>query len=149
MFSLSYWLQEKDEYGIHVHILIFIHILGTSLCYIEPDTVTCLSNNTVLITDTFGQIPTLQCISGSLQPNVGHWIAPSGENITYSALDPFSVDVGDSNDPGYLEIVAERALGFADQGVYTCQIPDETGRNTLLRIGVYLPAYICKFSILA
>ncbi len=101
-------------------------------------------NNTILITDNFGLIPNLQCISGSKKPDIGQWITPNGEDIIDSTVDPFEVVIGGTNDPGYLEIVATRALVFAEQGVYTCQIPDETGVTNTLHVGIYLPAYISK-----
>ena len=80
-------------------------------------------------------------------PDVGRWIAPTGQNITYSDVDPFDIIVGGANDPGYLEIRldAGRSLRFTDQGVYTCLIPDESGASVALHVGIYLPAYTSKF----
>ena len=98
------------------------------------------------MTDNFGQIQNLQCISGSRTPDVGRWIAPNGQDITYSNGDPFEIIIGRANDPGYLEIRqdARRSLRFTDQGIYTCLIPDESGANMSLHVGIYLPAYTSK-----
>ena len=99
-------------------------------------------NNSIILTDNFGQIPRLQCISGSQSPGVGQWFAPSGQDITLSANDPFNVIIGGRNDPGYLEISLHsgQILTIRDQGVYTCLIPDEAGRPSVFFVGIYLPA---------
>lgn len=98
------------------------------------------------MTDNFGQIRDLQCISESRTPDVGRWIAPNGQDITYSNVDPFEIIIGGESDPGYLEIKldAGRSLRFTDQGIYTCLIPDESGVNMALHVGIYLPAYTSK-----
>lgn len=105
-----------------------------------------IPNNTVILTDNFGQIPRLQCISGAMQPNVGQWLAPSGMDITFSANDPFDITVGDQSDPGYLDVSLHsgRILTISDQGVYTCSIPDENGTTSSLNVGIYLPALASK-----
>ena len=91
-------------------------------------------------------MPRLQCISGSNSPNVGQWIAPSGQDITYSTSDSFDVELGGMNDPGYVDITLHSGqfITFSDQGMYTCLIPDETGVTCSLLVGIYLPALISK-----
>ena len=105
-----------------------------------------IPNNDVILTDNFGQMPRLQCISGAKQPDVGQWLAPSGMDITLSASDPFDVTVGDQSDPGYLDISLHsgRILTIRDQGVYTCHIPDENGTISSFNVGIYLPALTSK-----
>lgn len=102
-----------------------------------------ITNNTILLTDNFGQMPRLQCISGTELPHVGEWLAPSGQDLTLTADDAFSVIVGDETDPGYLDISLHsgRIVTLHDQGVYTCRIPDVTGMNSSFHLGIYLPAF--------
>ena len=75
-------------------------------------------------------------------PNVGQWISPSGQDVTQLNNDPFDVVSGGENDPGYLDISLHsgQTLNIQDQGVYVCHIPDETGRNTSVAVGIYNPA---------
>ncbi len=89
-----------------------------------------------------------QCISGSKLRDVGRWLAPPGQDITFSADDPFDVTIGGQNDPGYLDVSLHsgRILTIHDQGVYTCRIPDETGINVSVLIGIYLPALTSMYS---
>lgn len=102
-----------------------------------------LPNNSIILTDNFGQLPQLQCISGSKSASVGQWFTPSGQDITLTTDDPFDVTIGGANDPGYLEISLHsgRILTIRDQGVYKCCIPDETGMTATFHIGIYLPQF--------
>ena len=90
-------------------------------------------------------MPRLQCISGSNSPNIGQWIAPLGQDATYSTSDPFDVVLGSMNDPGYMDITLHSGqfITFSDQGIYTCLIPDEAGVTHPVLVGIYLPALIC------
>lgn len=110
--------------------------------YVFDDTPGTIPNNSIILTNNFGQIPRFQCISGSLLPNIGQWIAPSGQDITLSASDPFDVVTGGQDDPGYLDISLHsgQILSIHDQGVYSCRIPDETGTTTSVFVGIYIPA---------
>ena len=120
--------------------------LGAQMYSFDPDNTGPLANNTIIITDNFGQMPHLQCISGSQSPNIGQWIAPSGQDATYRTSDPFDVVLGGGNDPGYLDISLHSGqfITFNDQGVYTCRIPDENGVPRSVFVGIYLPALISK-----
>ena len=119
---------------------------GVQLYSFDPDNSGPLPNNSVVVTDNFGQMPRLQCISGSNSPSVGQWIAPSGQDITYSTSDSFDVELGGMNDPGYMDITLQSGqfITFSDQGIYTCLIPDETGVTRSLQVGIYLPALTSK-----
>ena len=101
-----------------------------------------ITNNSIILTDNFGQMPRLQCISATQMPNVGEWLNPIGQNITRSTSNPFNIIVGYTNDPGYLDISLHsgRILTIREQGVYTCRIPDETGATAYFHVGIYLPA---------
>ena len=119
---------------------------GVQMYLFDGDNPGPVPNNSILLTNNFGQIPHFQCISGTTQPSVGQWISPSAQDITTSSADPFSVIVGDQTDPGYLDISLNpgQFLTIRDQGVYSCWIPDETGINTSFSVGIYIPALSCK-----
>ena len=107
-----------------------------------------IPNNDIIVTNNFGQLPRLQCISGSQSADVGQWITPSGQDATHQTNDPFDIIVGDESDPGYLDISLHsgQVITYEDQGVYTCQIPDDMGALVSLHIGIYLPALVSEFS---
>ena len=113
----------------------------------DADSPGIIPNNDVIVTDNFGQLPRIQCISGSQSANVGQWITPSDQDATYQTSDPFDVTVGDENDPGFLEISLHpgRFITYENQGVYTCQIPDDKGALVSLHVGIYLPAFVGEF----
>ena len=101
----------------------------------------------IIVTNNFGQLPCLQCISGSQSAGVGQWITPSGKDATYQTSDPFDITVGDESDPGFLEISLHSGqfIIYEDQGVYTCRIPDDKGALVSLHVGIYLPAFVSEF----
>lgn len=127
------------EHMLNLH---WIQYLGVQFYSFDPDNSGPLPNNSIIVTDNFGQMPRLQCISGSNSPNVGQWIAPSGQDVTYSTSDSFDVMLGSVNDPGFMDITLHSGqfITFSDQGIYTCLIPDETGTIRSLLVGIYLPA---------
>ena len=90
---------------------------------------------------------TVQCISGSMEPNVGQWIAPDGQELTHSTNSPFVVTLGGSTNPGYLSTVVAngQSLSNTDQGVYSCILPDESGNQQILHLGIYLSGFSGTF----
>jgi len=72
---------------------------------------------------------------------VGEWISPDGINLEAVPNDPYDIVLRDANNPGQLLIttpVTNPSIKAADEGVYTCVIPDETGVSQYLHIGIYL-----------
>ena len=141
--QLKFWCQvgctssgkESSEYSA----------AGVQLYLFDNNHSGIIPNNSVILSNYFGQLPRLQCVSGSLMAGVGQWLTPSGQNIT-SIDSPFDIIVGDENDPGYLDVLVHpgRTLRARDQGVYACRIPDERGVISTLHIGIYLPALTGK-----
>ena len=82
-------------------------------------------------------------------PNVGSWIAPSGQDITTSSTDPFDVIVGGDSNPGYLSILQASGhfLTASFQGIYSCILPDENGVERQLNVGVYPNGFNGKTTI--
>ncbi len=70
---------------------------------------------------------------------MGRWIAPNGQDVTYDMSDLFEVSVGGELQPGHVgvELREGYSLTTANQGVYTCAIPDEADREQFLTIGIY------------
>ena len=105
-----------------------------------------LDNNTFLTTDENGMIDDIHCTSGSTRENVGHWIAPNGEDLINSTIDPFDIVVGDTLDPG--SIVVRQASGHivtrSFQGIHTCIIPDKEGAQTYIHVGIFQHGFDSK-----
>lgn len=120
----------------------FVSTLGAEIYLFDGNNSGIIPNNSVILTNNFGQLPQLRCISGSKLAGVGQWFTPSGQNITSTTNDLFDVIVGDENDPGYSDLLLHhgRILTMWDQGIYACHIPDEAGMISILFVGLYLPA---------
>lgn len=102
-----------------------------------------IRNNSILETNSGGQIPQLRCLSGSNMSVVGEWIDPGGRNLVTIPNDPFDITFGSSSDPGQFLIetpLSNPPITTTHEGVYTCIIPDENGDNEYLRIGIYFSA---------
>ena len=112
-------------------------------------TSSAISNNSIILSDSTGRIPRLQCITGAAIPNSGHWISPSGLNLDSVADNPFIIVVGDETDPGYIEMRLDHdaVIGIADMGIYTCLIPNEEGDNVTFHVGVYHSSFPSKLNI--
>ena len=125
-----------------------VSFVGVQLYLFDADSPGIIPNNDIIVTNNFGQLPCLQCISGSQTAGVGRWITPSGQDATYQTSDPFDITVGDESDPGFLEISLHSGqfITYDHQGVYTCRIPDDTGAPVSLHVGMYLPAFVGEFS---
>ena len=84
----------------------------------------------------------LECIAGSSTPYSGKWIAPSGNDITQESGDLFDV----LSDPGHLTISMAPGSTFTSDhnGVYTCLMPDESGVQRMVYIGLYSADYQSK-----
>ena len=96
-----------------------------------------------------GRINQLLCLSGSMTARVGQWIGLNGTNITTTDNDPFDVRVGGSYSPGSVEVQTpdtSSPLSSANEGVYTCVIPDESGETNYLYVGIYLSGFSSKQS---
>ena len=120
--------------------------VGVQMIIFDENTPEVLLNNSALLTDNFGKLPTILCVSGYAVANVGQWLSPLGVDLTMAPLDAFDVILGGQADPGHLNVslVSGQLLTIQDQGVYGCHIQDEMERNATLFIGIYLPAFASK-----
>lgn len=110
--------------------------VGTGLAIAGSGSV---ENNSIVLASNTGRFGKLFCLSGSLQPHVGAWLAPNGSDITNSTTDRLDVNLGGEDYPGSISMEVEigYSLGSNDQGVYTCTIPDENGEQQYLHVGIY------------
>ena len=102
-----------------------------------------ISNDSALIADSAGQIGTIYCHSASEQFHIGRWISSAGNDITFTSTDAFDVGLHSGSFPSYTTLAISNgfSLSVADQGVYSCQIPDENGIQNTLHIGLYPHGY--------
>ena len=84
-----------------------------------------------------------QCRSGSLDTGVGQLVDLDGNTFNIGQNNGvFSVaSIGNPVQPGSIRIQTGTDLTAADEGVYTCRIPDETGNDVDVNIGVYLNGF--------
>ena len=61
-------------------------------------------------------------------------------DVTNENSDAFEVTVGGNENPGSLQVVTpvDSSLTAANEGVYTCIIPDNKGITKDLYVGIYL-----------
>ena len=85
------------------------------------------------------------CRSDSLILNVGGLIGPDGNNFSGNAYLVFETPTKS----GELRIVntkgKEDLLPPSEQGIYTCQIPLQSGVMVMINIGVYPIGFNCEF----
>ena len=109
-----------------------------------------LPNNGIVIARdvTSGTVIQVQCRSGSAMTGVGQ-LVDLDENTFNIGISAGVLSVeqpgGGSNNPGSLQfrnrVGTEDALTAADEGVYTCRIPDESGIMVDVNFGVYLNGF--------
>ena len=106
-----------------------------------------LPNNGIVIAQTNGRI-IWQCRSGSRATGVGQLVDLDGNtfNIGQSS-GVFSVEQLDSGQPGSVLFHHRADLTAADEGVYSCRIPDETGSDVDVNIGVYRNGFNSEFRV--
>ena len=101
-----------------------------------------LANNSVVRADGGFLRGSFFCISGQSRAGVGRWIAPSGDDYTRPGTHAFEVSVGGMENPGLVEISVAGSDGRfpAGQwdGVYSCVIPDESGTEQIIYLGIYV-----------
>ena len=103
-----------------------------------------VSNSSIVVVNSDHSVFVL-CLSGTSTPDVGHWINPNGTDITNETNEQFDVVVGDSNNPGSLEIQIQSESAQIDEGVYSCAIPDDTAEIQYLYVAIYQYAIIGKY----
>ena len=96
------------------------------------------ANNTVLVADGNNNIGTIYCGTGSRASNIGQWFTPNKTQIQ-PGNSLFSVVRGGGNFPAYagLQLRSNRVLTRYDEGIYTCEIPDENGVTQTLHVGIF------------
>ena len=87
-----------------------------------------------------------QCRSGSLDTGVGQLVDLDGNTFNIGQNNGvFSVaSIGNPVQPGSIRIQTVTSLTADDEGVYSCRIPDETGSDVDVNIGVYRNGFNSK-----
>ena len=111
-----------------------------------------LPNNAIVIAQdvTSGDRISWQCRSGSTITGVGQLVDLDGNTFNIGQnTGVFTVDTFGSSQPGSVQfhnrVGTEAALTAADEGVYTCRIPEETGNCVDVNIGVYQIGFNSEF----
>ena len=112
-----------------------------------------LPNNGIVIAldVTSGDRISFQCRSGSMAKGVGQLVDLDGNTFAIGENSGvFSVQQtgsGSNVQPGSVQFhnrVGAETLTATDEGVYTCRIPDETGSDVDVNIGVYQSGFNSK-----
>ena len=87
-----------------------------------------------------------QCRSGSTITGVGQLVDLDGNTFNIGQNNGvFSVaSIGNPVQPGSIRIQTVTSLTADDEGVYSCRIPDETGSDVDVNIGVYQNGFNSK-----
>ena len=87
--------------------------------------------------------------SDSLTHNVGELIGLDGN--TFSGNDYLAIEPPGNGGELRIENVvgSQQPLPASEQGIYTCQIPLQSGEIVMINIGVYPIAFFCELVILA
>ena len=87
------------------------------------------------------------CRSDSLALNVGELIGP--DKNTFSSNDYLFLEPQENG--GEIRIVntvgREEPLPASEQGIYTCQLPLQSGEIVMINIGVYPIGFNCEFVV--
>ena len=98
-----------------------------------------LTNNSVIRADNGFLQGSIFCLSGRREAGIGQWIAPNGNDYTIPGTHAFEVSV---DNPGVVEISVsgsdDRFPAGQWDGIYSCVIPDETGTEQRIYLGIYL-----------
>ena len=101
-----------------------------------------LSNNSVVMASNGFLRGSFFCLSGRAEAGIGRWIGPTGYDFTHSERYAFETTIGGESNPGVVEISLtsfdSRFPAGQWDGVYLCVIPDETGAEQILHLGIYL-----------
>ena len=78
-----------------------------------------------------------------MESNVGRWLSPEREDITLHPTDDFIIVFNEGQFPSYniFALLPSSSFSSADEGVYTCLVPDENGVEQTLHIGIYSGGY--------
>ena len=100
------------------------------------------NNGLIIAMSSFGNSLSFDCVSNSSQSGVGEVTGRDGTVLTHGAalagggtwtvINPFSR-------PGVLHVHVQAIFVFtvSDQGIYTCTIPDDSGNNIDISVGLY------------
>ena len=105
-----------------------------------------IANNGLIVSGSDGL--RLECISNSSQSGVGMITGLDGNTLSigytgvWRVMHPFSR-------PGVVRLQTKSSLSLpaADQGMYTCTIPDRNDNYIIINVGLYLNGFMGGFQI--
>ena len=130
--SITLWFQFWKQFLCYFSVGVGIYHSRNGL----------ISNNSVVMASNGVLQGSFFCLSGKAEAGIGRWIAPNGDDFTHSETHPFEATVGGENNPGVVEISLSSSesrfpAGHWD-GIYSCVIPDQTGTEQIIYLGVYI-----------
>ena len=98
-----------------------------------------LPNNGIVIARdvTSGTVIQVQCRSGSTMTGVGQLVDLDGNTFNIGQTSGVFNIEQPKGGLGFVQFRRAETLTAADEGVYSCRIPDETGSDVDVNIGVY------------
>lgn len=140
--KLSVSTSELYNYGDYAFFIIGAGIYVTTGHQSLPNDGMIIANAVTNLMSEF------RCLSGTSRYNVGQFIGTSGVDIVSNNADPFLIRRGSANNPGLIHIRNSRPFAPDYEGIYTCQIPDESGTMAQVNVGLYLNGTKGKKNIL-
>ena len=115
----------------------YFYLAGSGIYAESADDV--IPNNGIITTGSF------HCISGSKTSEVGGLVNLDGKDIIATSKPTnLTISQGLADNPGTLFVENVDRLMEYEVGVYTCLMPDETGKTVEKNIGLYTNATASK-----
>ena len=133
-----------------------IYVSNTQLSY----NILSLHNNSIISTYTgsvsyrysYTRMAFYCCSNSSISGSTGTFIGLNGNS--YSGKFSFQRYSSSSSYAGCMYIYLNKVYGSfqnylssSEEGIYTCRMPDSTGRNTDVSVGIYRHGYTSKFIV--
>ena len=94
-----------------------------------------VGNNSVIVSGRDGV--RFECVSNSSRDGIGTITTPNGATLRAGgSTEQLKIT---SENPGVLTVETKEAVSLSDreQGIYTCTMPDSSGTDIVLNVGVY------------
>ena len=103
-----------------------------------------IPNNGLIVSASDGLL--LACISNSSQSGVGMITGLDGNTLSigdtgvWEVFNPFGR-------PGVLRTISTTSIPAADQGIYTCTIPDNNDNQLIINVGLYSSGFMGELQV--
>ena len=105
-----------------------------------------IANNGLIVRASDGLV--LDCISNSSQSGVGMITGLDGNTLPIGNTDVWRI-ANPFSRPGVLRLqtISRSSIIAADQGIYTCTIPDSNGNQFIINVGLYTSGFMGESQI--